>query len=151
MTKAKVKPTMESDELNFHTNVRHRTRSEQVSPIGPSIEHMSYVDLLKHQDHIAKRIAELRERQFDDVVDKLRSIVEGSSHVAKPEKFLKALREQLKDAARPKRKPYKMRIYRHPDDASLQWTRRNRHVPQWIQEFIDKGVNIEQFRIDSET
>lgn len=138
MTKTKANPTTAKT-------------SEQLTSVAPSIEHMSYGDLLKHQDAIANRIAELREVQFENVVSHLAATIEGATHVAKPEEFLTALRRKLKgEPVAKKRKPYKMRIYRHPDDASLQWTRRNRYMPQWIQDFIDKGVDIEQFRIDSD-
>lgn len=138
MTKTKIKPMA-------------RPTSSQLDPLSPSIEDMSYSDLLKHQEMITNRITELRKKQFDDVVDRLTSLIEGAEHIAKPEEFLTALRRKLRgEPVSKKRKPYKMRIYRHPDDASLQWTRRNRHVPQWVQEMIDKGVDIEQFRIDSE-
>lgn len=36
--------------------------------------------------------------------------------------------------------------YRHPDDASKEWTGRGRQ-PKWIKEFVDAGGSLEQLRL----
>lgn len=115
-------------------------------------------------DEIAPLLAKelLPPREVIDIdsilnVDAIKSVVvekpHRSAYAAKKADPTWGTQDEKKPATeqkkrRSKRNPYHYRIYRHPDDASLVWTRRNKQQPQWIQNFLKQGVDIETLRID---
>jgi DNA-binding protein H-NS len=52
-----------------------------------------------------------------------------------------------KEAAKPKTSGGKVKVkYRHPQDASLEWTGRGRQ-PKWVVEWVAKGSKIEALAV----
>jgi hypothetical protein len=44
--------------------------------------------------------------------------------------------------------PVRSRRYRHPDNASQQWTGRGRQ-PKWVKEWVEGGKSLDKLRVDS--
>jgi DNA-binding protein H-NS len=100
------------------------------------LSNLSLVELRNLQDKIKQ---ELKKREHHDMVKAREQILAIAQSVGIP------LKELIATNVRAKTGTVAVR-YRHPDDASQQWTGRGRQ-PKWVKEWVESGKSIDLLRV----
>ncbi|HEV7816080.1 MAG TPA: H-NS histone family protein [Janthinobacterium sp.] len=100
------------------------------------LSNMSLVELRNLQDKVKQ---ELKKREHRDIVKAREQILAIAQSVGIPLKELIASNVRVKTGSVAVR-------YRHPDDASLQWTGRGRQ-PRWVKEWVESGKSTDLLRV----
>ena len=102
---------------------------------------MSLTDLRALQEQIKQ---EIKRREHDDVIKAREQIMAIAHSVGMPLKELMALHGR---AAKTGAVVAKVAVrYRHPVDASLQWTGRGRQ-PKWVQEWLASDHPLDALKV----
>lgn len=99
------------------------------------LSNMSLGDLRNLQDKIKQ---EMKKREQQEVAKAREQILAIAQSVGLPLK-------DLVSSSRGKGGTVAVR-YRHPQDASQQWTGRGRQ-PKWVKEWVDSGKSMDQLRV----
>ncbi|MES2932287.1 MAG: H-NS histone family protein [Pseudomonadota bacterium] len=102
-----------------------------------NISNLSIADLNALQEQIKQ---EIKKRQHQDVAKAREQILAIAQSVGIPLKELVAGNLRVKNNA-----PVAVR-YRHPQDASLQWSGRGRQ-PNWIKAWQESGQSLDALRV----
>lgn len=100
------------------------------------LSNMSLGDLRNLQDQIKQ---EMKKREHQEVAKAREQIMAIAQSVGMP------LRDLLAAKAGGKTGTVAVR-YRHPDNASQQWTGRGRQ-PKWVKEWVDSGKSLDKLRV----
>nr|WP_314546205.1 H-NS histone family protein [uncultured Massilia sp.] len=106
------------------------------------LSNMSLGDLRNLQEQIKQ---EMKKREHQEVQKAREQILAIAQSVGVPLKDLIASGRGAKVAAGGGTGSVAVR-YRHPDDASQQWTGRGRQ-PKWVKEWVEGGKSIDQLRV----
>jgi len=100
------------------------------------LSNMSVGDLRNLQDQIKQ---EMKKREHQEVAKAREQILAIAASVGLSPKDL------IGSGIRPKTGTVAVR-YRHPDNASQQWTGRGRQ-PKWVKEWVDGGKSLDKLRV----
>ena len=100
------------------------------------LSNMSVGDLRNLQDQIKQ---EMKKREHQEVAKAREQILAIAQSVGVPLKDLMAASARVKTGTVAVR-------YRHPDNASQQWTGRGRQ-PKWVKEWVDGGKSLDKLRV----
>jgi DNA-binding protein H-NS len=100
------------------------------------LSNMSVGDLRNLQDKIKQ---EMKKREHQEVAKAREQILAIAQSVGVP------LKDLIGTGIRAKTGTVAVR-YRHPDNASQQWTGRGRQ-PKWVKEWVDGGKSIDKLRV----
>ncbi len=100
------------------------------------LSNMSVGDLRNLQDQIKQ---EMKKREHLEVAKAREQIMAIAQSVGVP------LKDLMASAPRAKSGTVAVR-FRHPDNASQQWTGRGRQ-PKWVKEWVDGGKSIDKLRV----
>lgn len=101
------------------------------------LSNMSVGDLRNLQDQIKQ---EMKKREHQEVAKAREQILAIAQSVGVPLKDLIASSPRVKGSG-----TVAVR-FRHPDNASQQWTGRGRQ-PKWVKEWVDGGKSIDKLRV----
>ena len=102
---------------------------------------LSLTDLRALQEQVKQ---EIKKREHEDVIKAREQIMAIAQSVGIP---LKELMGAQGRAAKVGGVAAKVAVrYRHPADASLQWTGRGRQ-PKWVQEWLTSGQSLDALRV----
>lgn len=102
---------------------------------------LSLTDLRALQEQVKQ---EIKKREHDDVIKAREQIMAIAQSVGVP---LKKLMGGPARAAKPGTAVAKVAVrYRHPTDASLQWTGRGRQ-PKWVQDWVASGQLLDALKV----
>ncbi len=97
---------------------------------------LSLADLRQLQEQIKQ---EMKQREHQDLAKAREQILAIAQGVGVP------LKELIAGGVRAKTGTVAVR-FRHPDDASQQWTGRGRQ-PRWVKEWADSGKSLDLLRV----
>jgi DNA-binding protein H-NS len=100
------------------------------------LSNLSLAELRNLQDKVKQ---EMKKREQRDLVKAREQIMAIAQSVGIPLKELIATNIRVKTGTVAVR-------YRHPDDASQQWTGRGRQ-PKWVKEWVESGKSIDLLRV----
>jgi len=100
------------------------------------LSNLSLAELRNLQDKVKQ---EMKKREQRDMVKAREQIIAIAQSVGIPLKELIATNVRVKTGTVAVR-------YRHPDDASQQWTGRGRQ-PKWVKEWVESGKSIDLLRV----
>jgi DNA-binding protein H-NS len=100
------------------------------------LSNLSLAELRNLQDQVKQ---EMKKREHRDLVKAREQIMAIAQSVGIPLKELIATNVKVKTGTVAVR-------YRHPDDASQQWTGRGRQ-PKWVKEWVESGKSIDLLRV----
>lgn len=103
---------------------------------------MSLADLRNLQEQIKQ---ETKKREHQEVQKARDQIMQIAQSIGMPLKDLMSVTARAPKAANAGTGSVAVR-YRHPDDASQQWTGRGRQ-PKWVKEWVEGGKSIDQLRV----
>jgi DNA-binding protein H-NS len=102
------------------------------------LSNFSVSDLRALQENIKQQ---LKKREQQELTSAREQILAIAQSVGLP------LSELINGIKRPQKEKTAVAVqYRHPDDATLQWTGRGRQ-PKWIKEWVDSGKSLDLVRI----
>lgn len=102
------------------------------------LSNLSVSDLRTLQENIKQQ---LKKREQQELASAREQILAIAQSVGVP------LSELINDIKRPQKEKKTVAVqYRHPDDATLQWTGRGRQ-PKWIKEWVDAGKSLDLVRV----
>lgn len=102
---------------------------------------LSLADLRALQEQVKQ---EIKKREHDDVIKAREQIMAIAHSVGIPLKELIGAQGRVSKAGAAVTKVAVR--YRHPVDASQQWTGRGRQ-PKWVQEWLESGQSIDALRV----
>ncbi|MBW3512069.1 H-NS family nucleoid-associated regulatory protein [Janthinobacterium sp. NKUCC06_STL] len=101
-----------------------------------NLEKLTVAELLAVQDDVKKQLKIREQKDLDEARAKILQIAQSVG---------KSVKELVGDGIRAK--THKVAVkYRHPDNASQEWSGRGRQ-PKWVKEWIDSGRTLDQVKI----
>jgi DNA-binding protein H-NS len=102
------------------------------------LSNFSASDLRALQENIKQQ---LKKREQQELASAREQILAIAQSVGLP------LSELINGIKHPKKEKATVAVqYRHPDDATMQWTGRGRQ-PKWIKEWVDAGKSLDLVRV----
>jgi len=105
-----------------------------------NLSDLSVTELRALQEQVQK---EIKTREQEELVKARQQILAIAQSAGISLKELLGTQSQVKDRAAKAKVAVR---YRHPADASLQWTGRGRQ-PKWVQEWISSGRFVDELRV----
>lgn len=105
-----------------------------------NLSDMSVAELRTLQEQVQQTIKTREKEELASAREKILAIAQSVGI---------SLDELIRSKSHGKTRDVKVKVavrYRHPADASLQWTGRGRK-PKWIQEWVDAGKSLDELRI----
>ena len=104
------------------------------------ISNLSVAELRALQDQVQQEIKSKEKEELTAAREKILAIAQNAGI---------SLKELMGSAPKTKGGVVKAKVavqYRHPGDASLQWTGRGRQ-PKWVQEWVAGGKSVDELRV----